>query len=196
MSKGPWLLLMGDSVEKQSCRHSAYTLLLGVTKLPCPSRDYKHIRHQICILGTSLVVQYLRICLLMQGTQVQFLVCEDPTCRGELSLSQQLLSPRAQSLCAAGEAAAVGSLSTTRKEPPVTATRENPRAATKAQRKQRKKKSILMSQIQSHTFLFSTFPSSTDRTWYLTECIYSLALFHNNKIIQGLSHQKHCQQMY
>ena len=80
------------------------------------------------------MVQWLRICLPMQGTQVQFLVCEDPTCRGELSLSQSLGT-------AAGEATAVGSLSTTtRKEPPVTATRENAHAATKAQSKQRKKK--------------------------------------------------------
>ena len=31
-------------------------------------------------LGTSLVVQWLRICLPMQGTQVQSLVREDPTC--------------------------------------------------------------------------------------------------------------------
>ena len=30
--------------------------------------------------GTSLVAQWLRICLLMQGTRVQALVWEDPTC--------------------------------------------------------------------------------------------------------------------
>ena len=30
----------------------------------------------------SLVVQWLRICLLMQGTQVRALVWEDPTCCG------------------------------------------------------------------------------------------------------------------
>ena len=34
------------------------------------------------ILGASLVVQWLRICLPMQGTRVQALVWEDPTCRG------------------------------------------------------------------------------------------------------------------
>ena len=33
-------------------------------------------------LGTSLVVQWLRICLPMQGTQVRALVREDPTCHG------------------------------------------------------------------------------------------------------------------
>ena len=37
-------------------------------------------------LGASLVVQWLRICLLMQGTWVQALVWEDPTCRGATRL--------------------------------------------------------------------------------------------------------------
>ena len=32
-------------------------------------------------LWASLVVQWLRICLPMQGTQVRALVWEDPTCR-------------------------------------------------------------------------------------------------------------------
>ena len=32
--------------------------------------------------GASLVAQWLRICLTMQGTRVQALVWEDPTCRG------------------------------------------------------------------------------------------------------------------
>ena len=34
------------------------------------------------IRGTSLVAQWLRIRLPMQGTQVRSLVQEDPTCRG------------------------------------------------------------------------------------------------------------------
>ena len=34
------------------------------------------------INGASLVVQWLRIRLLMQGTWAQALVWEDPTCRG------------------------------------------------------------------------------------------------------------------
>ena len=33
-------------------------------------------------LGASLVAQWLRICLPMQGTWVRVLVQEDPTCRG------------------------------------------------------------------------------------------------------------------
>ena len=34
------------------------------------------------ITRASLVAQWLRICLLMQGTRVRALVWEDPTCRG------------------------------------------------------------------------------------------------------------------
>ena len=33
-------------------------------------------------LRASLVAQWLRICLLMQGTRVRALVWEDPTCHG------------------------------------------------------------------------------------------------------------------
>ena len=33
-------------------------------------------------IGASLVVQWLRVCLPMQGTRVRALVWEDPTCRG------------------------------------------------------------------------------------------------------------------
>ena len=33
------------------------------------------------LLGASLVAQWLRVCLPMQGTRVRALVWEDPTCR-------------------------------------------------------------------------------------------------------------------
>ena len=33
-------------------------------------------------IGASLVAQWLRICLPMQGTRIRALVWEDPTCRG------------------------------------------------------------------------------------------------------------------
>ena len=35
-----------------------------------------------CRIRASLVAQWLRICLPMQGTRVRALVWEDPTCRG------------------------------------------------------------------------------------------------------------------
>ena len=49
---------------------------------------YFTLLSQIChwikkiIQGASLVAQWLRICLLMQGTRVRALVWEDPTWRG------------------------------------------------------------------------------------------------------------------
>ena len=43
------------------------------------------------IMRTSLVVQWLRICLPMHGTQVRSLVREDPTCR--VARAPQILSP-------------------------------------------------------------------------------------------------------
>ena len=47
--------------------------------------------------GASLVAQWLRICLPVQGTRVQALVWEDPTCRG--AAGPVLLSLRIWSLC-------------------------------------------------------------------------------------------------
>ena len=47
------------------------------------------------IIGTSLVVQRLGVCLPMQGTWVLSLVQEDPTCCGATKpIHPQLLSPR------------------------------------------------------------------------------------------------------
>ena len=40
------------------------------------------IQHVKMYGGASLVAQWLRICLPMQGTRVQALVWEDPTCHG------------------------------------------------------------------------------------------------------------------
>ena len=46
-------------------------------------------------LGASLVAQWLRIRLPVQGTRVRFLVREDPTCRA----ATKLLLPQLLSLC-------------------------------------------------------------------------------------------------
>ena len=53
-------------------------------------RDYDSLKAQMTALfsnkvllkGISLVAQWLRICLPMQGTRVRALVWEDPACRG------------------------------------------------------------------------------------------------------------------
>ena len=53
----------------------------------CEDRTKNCLRDQKSLLkdyslGASLVVQWLRVCLLMQGTRVRALDWEDPTCRG------------------------------------------------------------------------------------------------------------------
>ena len=57
------------------CRVSKMCLKLGDQGLKTSMYKYR-------LLGASLVAQWLRICLLMQGTRVRALVWEDPTCRG------------------------------------------------------------------------------------------------------------------
>ena len=47
------------------------------TSITSEKRDIKNDER-----GASLVAQWLRICLLMQGTRVRALVWEDPTCHG------------------------------------------------------------------------------------------------------------------
>ena len=45
-------------------------------------KNIRLISHFKKISRASLVAQWLRVCLPMQGTRVQALVWEDPTCRG------------------------------------------------------------------------------------------------------------------
>ena len=39
-------------------------------------------KQKVRLTGASLVAQWLRVCLPMQGTRVRALVWEDPTCHG------------------------------------------------------------------------------------------------------------------
>ena len=64
-----------------------FTLYTNIESLRCtPETNTMLYVNYISILktvfGTSLVAQWLRIRLPMQGTQVRALVREDPTCRG------------------------------------------------------------------------------------------------------------------
>ena len=84
-SGGTWSLDSGySSLLTWSCQLSLYTITVTIS---------------VWQNRTSLVVQWLRICLPMQGTQVQSLVQEDSTCcqatKPPLSCDLQLLSPRA-----------------------------------------------------------------------------------------------------
>ena len=50
-----------------------------ILKMYIPNDSFKIY---ILKIRASLVAQWLRVCLLMQGTRVRALVWEDPTCRG------------------------------------------------------------------------------------------------------------------
>ena len=51
------------------------------TQKPKPLFGQPNIKNEK-VWGASLVAQWLRVCLPMQGTGVRALVWEDPTCRG------------------------------------------------------------------------------------------------------------------
>ena len=82
----------------------------------------------------SLVAQWLRIHLPMQGTRVQALVWEDPTCRGATG-------PVSHNYWACASGACAPQQERPHSEwPPLAATRESPRTETKTQHSQKIKK--------------------------------------------------------
>ena len=109
----------------------------------CESRSMEHIsaspsppafRLRSYSVWNSLVIQWLRIQLPMQGTWVQSLVWEDPTCLRVTKRMPQLLS-----LCS--RARALQQEKSVQREPTSlpTAPRERPRAAVKTQHSQKYK---------------------------------------------------------
>ena len=75
------------------------------TKIPHATRRGQKIKlkkkSDTSHLGTSLVLQWLRICLPIQGTWVQSLVWENPTCTEQLSpctTTTEARMPRAHAL--------------------------------------------------------------------------------------------------
>ena len=56
-------------------------IIFRVVALHLHSAFWFHIKME---MGASLVAQWLRVCLLMQGTRVRALVWEDPTCHGAM----------------------------------------------------------------------------------------------------------------
>ena len=89
--------------------------------------------------GASLVAQWLRICLPMQGTRVRALVWEDPTCRGATKPVRHNYWACASGACAPQQEKPRqwGACAPQRRVAPLDATRESPYAARKTQRSQK-----------------------------------------------------------
>ena len=87
----------------------------------------------------SLVVQWLRICLPMQGTRVRALVWEDPTCRGATRPVSHSYWACAYGACAPNKRGRDSERPAHRDEgwPLLAATRESPCAETKTQHSQK-----------------------------------------------------------
>ena len=129
----------------------------GIKRLPINSKALKRSLNfsPIVVLtkstdaGTSLVVQWLRIRLLMQGTWVWSLAWEDPTCRGVARSKCHNYWDGVLELQAAATEAHLPSTGALHQEKPplweadvpqleellLTATRKNPHAVTKTQPK-------------------------------------------------------------
>ena len=89
----------------------------------------------ITLRRASLVVQWLRICLPMQGTWVRALVWEDPTCHGATGPMSHNYWACASGACAPNKRGRDSERPAHRDEewPPLATTRENPRTETKTQ---------------------------------------------------------------
>ena len=67
--------------REQEPRGASWPLMEKLPETPLALMLYLRLRAVKKENGASLVAQWLRICLSMQGTRVQALVWEDPTCR-------------------------------------------------------------------------------------------------------------------
>ena len=56
--------------------------LEGINRITEAEEQISDLEDKMVEIGASLVAQWLRVCLPMQGTRVRTLVWEDPTCRG------------------------------------------------------------------------------------------------------------------
>ena len=89
--EGPWKATLEKGFFSMCSSYFIKACFEGVLKLcsiPCSKAMYTFSDFYSTqalsekSFRASLVVQWLRICLLMQGTRVRALVWEDPTCRG------------------------------------------------------------------------------------------------------------------
>ena len=85
----PKLQLLSHRPERQN-QNIRYLMISGTSKRALGAKVSHRVEWRpVCSkkqiktgTGASLVVQWLGVCLPMQGTRVRVLVWEDPTCRG------------------------------------------------------------------------------------------------------------------
>ena len=79
------IIILSEESQTEEDKYHMTSLICGILKNDTNELIYVQNRNRDIenkLMGTSLVAQWLRICLPLQGTQVRFLVQEDPTCRG------------------------------------------------------------------------------------------------------------------
>ena len=129
-----WIVFHLDYIIKVWLLKTSSTNVCAVL---CTSTEIK--KHYAIFINNynwaSLVAQWLRICLPMQGTRVQALVWEDPTCRGAARPVSHNYWACAAGACAPNKRGHDSERPAHHDEawPPVAATRESPRTETKTQ---------------------------------------------------------------
>ncbi|KAJ8793342.1 hypothetical protein J1605_000337 [Eschrichtius robustus] len=80
----PTTCVMSDCPEESFSISLDRDRYLSKTYITTMSKKFEDLKPTLfkVRMGTSLVAQWLRIHLAMQGTRVRSLVWEDPTCRG------------------------------------------------------------------------------------------------------------------
>ena len=73
-----WEKIFAEDATNKGLISKIYKQLIQLNKKW--AEDLKRHFFKDILMGASRVAQWLRICLLMQGTRVRALVWEDPTC--------------------------------------------------------------------------------------------------------------------
>ena len=98
----------------------------------------ENLDFKVILAWASLVAQWLRICLLMQGTRLRALVWEGPTCRGATRPVSHNYGACASGACAPKRGRdSERPVHRDEEWPPLATTRESPRTETKTQHSQK-----------------------------------------------------------
>ena len=173
------------------------TVLIHLTKVTKWLKENKYGSpkgteiHIICYqkehFWASLVAQWLRICLPMQGTRVRALVWEDPTCCGATRpVSHNYWASRLEPVLR-NKRGHDSERPAHRDEewPPLAATRESPRTETKTQHKHKKKKKKKGALLTERDIKFQSRISLLNKPIYLVN--FNLNLVNPDQVQNFLS---------